>query len=127
MVLFGRLPRPKALAHPALHLGEHRDLDGALAVVRLRHGADTDIGAGLDVGDRRLHDAEHRHILGEINLHLAELGRFDRQHAAIEAFDRAGNAHVVGCCATAPSDKTQSQRRGAEARRAKSFTHRCPP
>ncbi len=88
-----RTPRPEALAYSALHRREHRHLDGALAAVGLRHGADADIGARLDIGERRLADAEHSGVVGEPDLQFAELLGFDRQHMAVEAFDRAGDTH----------------------------------
>ena len=68
-----RIPRPVTLASPRCDFGKHRHLDGALTAVRLRHGADADKGARLDVGERRLAHAEHHHVIGEIDLHLAEL------------------------------------------------------
>ena len=38
-----RVPRPMALAQPALRFGQNRHLDRALASIRLRHRADADI------------------------------------------------------------------------------------
>ncbi len=58
---------PEALASAALAFGEYRHLNGALAAVRLRHGADADESAGLEVGHRGLADRKHRGILDEID------------------------------------------------------------
>src|SRR5262245_12470505 len=88
-----RVPRPVALVQPSLRLRQDRHLNGPLASVRLRSGADADKSTRLDVGDCRLGDAEHGRIGGEVNLHLTELFRFDRKHAAVEVLDCAGNAY----------------------------------
>src|ERR1017187_10331577 len=56
-------------------------------------GPGADIGARLDVGERPFAHGEHHEIAGQVDLHLAKLVRLDRQHVAVEALDRAGNAH----------------------------------
>ena len=108
MVLFGRaVPWPEALAGAALAFREHRHLDRALAAVRLRHRADADEGARLDVGERRLADAEHRGF--SVRLTFNGAAAFDATRTASTVgpstlLDRAGDAHVAGAggCAEAP-------------------------
>src|SRR6185437_12936775 len=88
-----RVPRTVALAQPALRLGHHRYLDGALAAVSLRHGADAYIGARFDIGDRTLGNAYHREVSGNVDFHLAELRGFHREYMPVEAFHHAIDPH----------------------------------
>src|SRR5262245_52628206 len=88
-----RVPRPMTLVQPSLRLRQDRHLYSPLAPVRLRSGADADKCTLLDVGDCCLGDTEHGGIGGEVDLHLTELFRFDRKHAAVEIADCAGNRY----------------------------------
>src|SRR5262249_23706921 len=88
-----RIPWPVPFAQPTLRLRQDRHLNRPLAPVRLRSSADTDIRTRLDVSDRRRGDTEYRSVRGEIDFHLTELFRFDRQHTTIEVLDGARNAY----------------------------------
>src|SRR5205085_700093 len=89
------VPRSMTLTQSALRFGQNRHLDCTLAPIRLWHGTDADIRAWLDIGERRLGDAEYCRVRGETDLHLSELVRFDRQYMTVETLDHAGDAHSL--------------------------------
>ena len=83
------------LAGAAQRLGKDRDLDRALAAVRLRCCADSDEDARLDVRQRCLRDPVYRRILGESHLDVTRLTGLDRQQRAINRLDRATDPYCL--------------------------------
>ena len=81
------------LTQPALRFRQHRHLECALAPIRLRHCADANIGARLDVGERCFSDAEHGHVGGKIDLHLPQFIRLYCEDMTIESVDSTSDAN----------------------------------
>src|SRR5262245_1246998 len=63
-----QVPRPMPLAGAAHRLRKDMDLHRLLAAVGLRHASDADERVVLDVGERRLDDAAHRGVVGQLDL-----------------------------------------------------------
>src|SRR4029450_13565491 len=83
----GPIPRPVSLARAALRLREDHHLDGLLAAVRLRHGADTDERARLHVRQRGLDDPEHCYLVRELYRHVTDLVGLDDDGGAVHPLD----------------------------------------
>src|SRR5215831_10316087 len=89
-----QVPRPMTLAGAAHRLREDVDLHRLLAAVGLRHAGDADKRVALDVGERRLDDAAHRGIVGQLHLVCRlPVARLDRQNGSVDRLDRAAHPH----------------------------------
>jgi hypothetical protein len=71
----------------------HRD--GALAAVRLCQRGDAEVGAGLDVGHRRLDGHGDAGVGQELQLQLFAIAGLDEQKIAVDLRDGAAHAHGI--------------------------------
>src|SRR6266478_3182485 len=55
----------------------------------------SDVGIGLDVGERGLDDAANADVVLEHELELSSVARLDRQVVAVELLDGAAHAHIL--------------------------------
>jgi len=85
----GAIPAGIMMAAIALRLRENVHFDRLLAAVRLRHRAAADIGAGLEIGERRLQHGGDLHVIGKLERDRAAVASFRVDGIAVDPLDRA--------------------------------------
>src|SRR5690349_23704982 len=91
LALRPQVPVAMAFARAAHVLGEDVHLLGHERAVALTYRGGANELAARDVGDARLGDADHEHVVGHLDLHRLPAARLDRQHVALDALERAAD------------------------------------
>src|SRR5262249_20871750 len=110
-----QIPRPEPLAGAALRVAEDMNRDRLLAAVGLRHGADADIDARLDVLERGLHRRGKPNVVRHYRGEGGALARLDRERLAFDLLERSADTDPLRLLGDARArDQGRSQTGGAE-------------
>ena len=103
------------------------NLQGLLAAIGLRHAGHTDERVLLNVGERRLDDAAHGRVVGELDLVGLAVAGLHRDDRPVRGFYRAAHPNRLRLLGKGDGCGEDQAKRGRPHGPPNKFTHYRPP